>query len=65
MRKGFERLQSTWGLDKRIPLHDGSATSLPFEEHTFDAVFVAQVGLQLCNKAHWLFWIVNLVRPED
>ena len=50
MRKGFERMQHEWKLDAKITVLDGSATSLPFEDKTFNAVYVAQVKCCLNDR---------------
>ena len=45
MRQGFEAAQKGWNITRPIRCQAGSATSLPFEDASFDLVSVAQVAM--------------------
>ena len=50
MRQGFEAAQKGWNITRPICCQAGSATSLPFEDASFDLVSVAQV--RPCRAVH-------------
>ncbi|KAK9808255.1 hypothetical protein WJX73_004023 [Symbiochloris irregularis] len=51
MREAFEQNQPSWNLPRPVTIKDGSATSLPFGDGTFDAVFAAQAFHWFASEA--------------
>ena len=47
---GAALLNRLTGLDDRIEVHEGSALELPFQDHSFDVVWMQNVGMNIADK---------------
>lgn len=52
------------GLQDRIDLDHGDATSLPYEAGTFDRAFMLHVGMNVADKGALITELHRVVRPE-
>lgn len=52
------------GLTEQVSFHQGSATALPFDDHTFDRVCMLHVGMNIADK-RTLFAEIRRVLTDD
>jgi len=51
------------GFDDRINVHEGSALDLPFPDHSFDVVWIQNVGMNIADKRRLYAEIARVLRP--
>ena len=60
---GARLLDRLTGLDKRITVHEGSALALPFEDDSFDVVWMQNVGMNIEDKQGLYNEIARVLKP--
>lgn len=57
---------SKWlNLDNNVSLHQGSALSMPFQDKSFDGVFMLHVGMNIEEKAQLFKEIYRVLKPSS
>jgi SAM-dependent methyltransferase len=51
------------GLEDRIEVHMGSALGMPFPDHSFDVVWMQNVGMNIANKRKLYSEIYRVLKP--
>jgi len=62
-RAGAVLLNRLTGLEGRIAVHTGSALDLPFPDHSFDVVWMQNVGMNIADKRRLYGEIHRILRP--
>jgi ubiquinone/menaquinone biosynthesis C-methylase UbiE len=52
------------GLERKVEIHHGDATDLPFEDNTFDVAWMQHVALNIPDKPQLFREIGRVLRPE-
>jgi sarcosine/dimethylglycine N-methyltransferase len=60
---GAMLLNRLTGLDDRIEVHRGSALDLPFPDHSFDVVWMQNVGMNIADKKKLYGEIYRVLKP--
>ncbi len=60
---GAVLLNRLTGLEDRIAVHEGSALDLPFPDHTFDVVWMQNVGMNIADKRTLYGQIARVLKP--
>jgi len=60
---GAALLNRLTGLDDRIDVHRGSALDLPFADHSFDVVWMQNVGMNIADKRKLYAEIHRVLEP--
>ena len=60
---GAVLLNRLTGLDDRIEVHQGSALDLPFPDHSFDVVWMQNVGMNIADKQKLYGEICRVLKP--
>jgi len=60
---GAALLNRLTGLDDQIAVHQASALDLPFPAHSFDAVWIQNVGMNIADKQRLYEEIARVLRP--
>jgi sarcosine/dimethylglycine N-methyltransferase len=60
---GAVLLNRLTGLDDRIEVHQGSALDLPFPDHSFDVVWMQNVGMNIADKQKLYGEIFRVLKP--
>ncbi len=60
---GAALLNRLTGLEDRIEVHQGSALNLPFPEHSFDVVWMQNVGMNIADKRKLYGEIARVLKP--
>jgi ubiquinone/menaquinone biosynthesis C-methylase UbiE len=60
---GAVLLNRLTGLDSQIEVHKGSALELPFPDHSFDVVWMQNVGMNIADKQKLYGEIYRVLKP--
>lgn len=60
---GAGLLNRLTGLENRISVHRGSATEMPFSDHSFDVAWMQNVGMNIENKSKLYAEIRRVLKP--
>ena len=60
---GARLLNRLTGLENRINVHQGSALELPYSDHSFDVVWMQNVGMNIEDKPRLYSEIVRVLKP--
>ena len=60
---GARLLNRLTGLEDRIGVHQGSALDLPFEDNSFDAAWMQNVGMNIADKRRLYTEVGRVLRP--
>jgi sarcosine/dimethylglycine N-methyltransferase len=60
---GAALLNRLTGLGDRIQVHQGSALELPFADHSFEVVWMQNVGMNIANKQKLYEQIYRVLKP--
>jgi SAM-dependent methyltransferase len=58
-----ELLNRITGLEERVRVHCGSALAMPFADHTFDVVWMQNVGMNITDKPQLYREIHRVLKP--
>jgi SAM-dependent methyltransferase len=61
---GAKLLNRLTGLDDLIAVHEGSALDLPFDDDSFDAVWMQNVGMNIADKRRLYGEIRRVLKPD-
>lgn len=60
---GAALLNRLTGLEDRIEVHEGSALDMPFPDHSFDVVWMQNVGMNIADKRKLYAEIYRVLKP--